>query len=317
MNLRRKITSALIIVIGLIAPFGVYRTLMMNMLCFALFACAFDLMMGCTGILSFGHAAFFGGAAYATAFVMTALHWPPALGILAGIATAALLGAVFGGLAIRSRGIYFAMITLGLAQIVYFAAVQAPFTGGENGIQGVPLGKLFGFIDLADSWVMYYVVFAIFLIGFGIIDRVIHSPFGNVLQAIRENETRTLSLGYSVARVKLLTFVLSAALSGLAGATYTLVFQFATLDGVRWTTSGDVILMDLLGGVGTAVGPILGAFGVVALRNKMAGMDAWVSVIIGGVFIVCVLAFRHGVVGTADMLVKQMRTSARRLHAVK
>lgn len=317
MNRRRKITWDLIIVIGLVAPFGVYRTLMMNMLCFALFACAFDLMMGYTGILSFGHAAFFGGAAYATAFVMTALNWPPALGILAGIVTAAVLGAVFGGLAIRSRGIYFAMITLGLAQIVYFAAVQAPFTGGENGIQGVPQGKLFGFINLADSWVMYYVVLAIFLIGYGIIDRVIHSPFGNVLQAIRENETRTLSLGYSVARVKLLAFVLSAALSGLAGATYTLVFQFATLDGVRWTTSGDVILMDLLGGVGTAVGPILGAFGVVALRNKMAGMDAWVSVIIGGVFIVCVLAFRHGVVGTADLLVNHLRTGAERSPAVK
>lgn len=181
----------------------------------------------------------------------------------------------------------------------------------------MPQGRLFGFINLADSWVMYYVVLAIFLIGYAIIDRVIHSPFGTVLQAIRENETRTLSLGYSVARVKLLAFVLSAALSGLAGATYTLVFQFATLDGVRWTTSGDVILMDLLGGVGTAVGPILGAFGVVALRNKMAGMDAWVSVIIGGVFIVCVLGFRHGVVGTADLLTKHLRTEAQRSPAVK
>lgn len=295
-----------IVALGLVAPFAIYPVFMMKLLCFALFACAFNLLLGYTGLLSFGHAAFFGGAAYITAFVIKDWGWPPTVGILAGTAVAAGLGLVFGGLAIRRHGIYFAMITLALAQIVYFVAVQAPFTGGENGLQGVPRGHLFGVLDLNKPLVMYYFVFVVFLIGFWIIDRAIHSPFGQVLQAIRENEQRARSLGYRVEKVKLLAFVLSAALSGLAGSTKVLVFQFASLTDVHWATSGEVILMTLLGGLGTVVGPIVGAFAVVTLENKFAGIGSWVTVAIGGTFVVCVLLFRRGFVGAIEDLRKRV-----------
>ena len=295
-----------IVALGLVAPFAIYPVFMMKLLCFALFACAFNLLLGYTGLLSFGHAAFFGGAAYITAFVIKDWGWPPVVGILAGTGVAAVLGLLFGGLAIRRHGIYFAMITLALAQIVYFIAVQAPFTGGENGLQGVPRGHLFGVLDLNKPLVMYYFVFAVFLIGFWIIDRAIHSPFGQVLQAIRENEQRARSLGYRVERVKLLAFVLSAAISGLAGSTKVLVFQFASLTDVHWATSGEVILMTLLGGLGTVVGPIVGAFAVVTLENKFAGIGSWVTVAIGGTFVVCVLLFRRGFVGAIEDLRKRV-----------
>lgn len=292
----------IIIALGLAAPFAIYPIFMMKLLCFALFACAFNLLLGYTGLLSFGHAAFFGGAAYITGFVVKDWGFPPLIGILAGTAVATLLGAVFGGLAIRRKGIYFAMITLALAQIVYFVALQANFTGGENGLQGVPRGQLFGFIDLNQPLNMYYFVLAVFLVGFWIIDRAIHSPFGQVLQAIRENEDRALSLGYRVERVKLLAFVLSASLAGLAGSTKTIVFQFASLTDVHWQTSGEVILMNLVGGLGTVVGPIVGAVTIVTLQSKLASMGSWVTVIIGAIFIVCVLLFRRGIVGAIEDL---------------
>lgn len=292
----------IIIALGLVAPFAIYPIFMMKLLCFALFACAFNLLLGYTGLLSFGHAAFFGGAAYITGFVVKDWGFPPLIGILAGTAVATLLGAIFGGLAIRRKGIYFAMITLALAQIVYFVALQANFTGGENGLQGVPRGQLFGFIDLNQPLNMYYFVLAVFLVGFWIIDRAIHSPFGQVLQAIRENEDRALSLGYRVERVKLLAFVLSASLAGLAGSTKTIVFQFASLTDVHWQTSGEVILMNLVGGLGTVVGPIVGAVTIVTLQSKLASMGSWVTVIIGAIFIVCVLLFRRGIVGAIEDL---------------
>jgi branched-chain amino acid transport system permease protein len=269
----------------------------MQGLCMALFACAFNLLLGYVGLLSFGHAAFLGSAAYITAHVCKAWGFPPELGILCGVAAAAALGAVFGALAIRRQGIYFAMITLALAQMVAFYALEAPFTGGEDGIQGVPRGHLFGVFDLSHTLTMYYFVLAMFLIGFGIIARTIHSPFGQVIKAIRENEPRAISLGYSVDRYKLMAFVLSAALAGLAGALKALVFQLAALTDVDWTTSGEVVLITLLGGVGTSLGPIVGAFIIVAMDNYLAQMGSWVTIIEGVIFVICVLAFRRGIVG--------------------
>lgn len=281
----------------LAAPAVLYPVFVMQLLCFALFACAFNLLIGFTGLLSFGHAAFFGGAAYIAGHALTVWGFPPLLGILTGAAFAGVLGYAVGALAIRRQGIYFAMITLALAQIVYFFALQLPFTGGENGLQGVPRGHLFGLIDLNNTLAMYYFVAAIFLAGFLAIYRIIHSPFGQVLQAIRENEPRALSLGYNVDRYKLTAFVLSAALSGLAGSTKCVVFQFASLTDAHWQMSGEVILMTLLGGLGTIFGPVAGGFIVVTLQQALSGIGSWVQVVIGATFIACVLVFRRGVIG--------------------
>ena len=282
----------------LAAPFVVYPVLMMKVLCFALFACAFNLLLGFTGLLSFGHAAFFGAAAYATGYAMTHLPVTPEVGLILGTLAAAALGVVFGGLAIRRQGIYFAMITLALAQMVYFFCLQAPFTGGEDGLQGVPRGSLFGLLSLGNDLVMYYFVLAVVVAGFLVIYRTIHSPFGQILKAIRENEPRALSLGYDVDRYKLVAFVLSTALAGRAGATKTLVLGFATLTDVHWGTSGEVVLMTLVGGVGTVLGPIAGAVIIVVLQNELADkVGSWVTVIMGTIFVVTVLAFRRGVVG--------------------
>jgi branched-chain amino acid transport system permease protein len=294
-----------LIVVGLSAPLVVYPVFAMKIWCFALFACAFNLLLGYTGLLSFGHAAFLGAGGYVTGHAVKALGFPPELGILAGTVTAAALGYVIGSLAIRRSGIYFAMITLALAQMIYFVALQIPFTGGEDGLQGVPRGTLFGVIDLRHSLNMYYFVFAVFLIGFTILYRAIHSPFGQVLKAIRENEARAISLGYDVDRFKLVAFVISAALSGLAGSTKTLVFQLASLTDVHWHTSGEVVLMTLLGGMGTVFGPIVGTGVVVSLQNYGADMGEWVTVITGGIFVVCVLAFRRGIVGEIAAMFKK------------
>jgi branched-chain amino acid transport system permease protein len=292
---------ALLIVAGLAAPFLVYPVFAMKILCLALFACAFNLLVGYTGLLSFGHATFLGSAGYVAGHTIKVLGFPPELGILAGTATAAVLGYIIGSLAIRRSGIYFAMITLALAQMVYFMALQMPFTGGEDGLQGVPRGHLLGMIDLRETLPMYYFVLAIFLPGFWVIYRTIHSPFGQVLKAIRENEPRAISLD----RFKLTAFVLSAALSGLAGATKTLVFQLASLTDVHWHMSGEVVLMTLLGGMGTVFGPIIGTGLVVSLQNYGADMGEWVTVITGGIFVVCVLAFRRGIVGELAALFRK------------
>nr|WP_315227561.1 branched-chain amino acid ABC transporter permease [uncultured Albidiferax sp.] len=292
-----------LIVVGCIAPFVLYPTFLMKLLCFALFACAFNLLLGFAGLLSFGHAAFFGGSAYITGYLCRDLGLSPELGLLAGAAFGGVLGALFGMLAIRREGIYFAMITLGLAQLVYFVALQMPFTGGEDGMQGIPRGKLFGVVDLSDNIAMYFFVFAVFLGGFWLIHRTIHSPFGQILKAIRDNEPRAISLGYDVARFKLLAFVISASLAGLAGSMKSLVFQLASLADVHWHTSGQVVLMTLLGGLGTILGPVAGAFTIVSLENLLADkVGSWVTVIMGAIFVVCVLLFRRGVVGEIGAL---------------
>ncbi|HEY1102330.1 MAG TPA: branched-chain amino acid ABC transporter permease [Burkholderiaceae bacterium] len=289
---------ATMIAIGIVAPFLVYPTFLMKVLCFALFACAFNLLLGFAGLLSFGHAAFFGGSAYVCAWLCKEQGWTPELGILAGTVVAGVLGLAFGLLAIRRAGIYFAMITLALAQLVYFLALQLPQTGGEDGLQGVPRGRLFGLIDLSDNIAMYFFVFTLFMAGFALVYRTIHSPFGQILKAIRENEPRAISLGYDVDRYKLLAFVLSAALAGMAGAIKALVFQLASLTDAHWHTSGEVVLMTLLGGLGTVLGPAVGAAMIVALQNELADkVGSWVTVIIGVIFVLCVLAFRRGVVG--------------------
>ncbi len=297
---------AAILVVGLVAPFVVYPVFAMNVLCLALFASAFNLLLGYAGLLSFGHAAFLGSAAYVTGWTMKAWGFPTELGVLSGTAVATVLGAIFGSLAIRRSGIYFAMITLGFAQLVYFLVVQMPWTGGEDGLQGIPRGRaLFGLVALDRPIAMYYFVFAAFLGGFFVIHRAIHSPFGHVLRAIRENEPRALSLGYDVDRYKLLAFVLSAALSGLAGALKAVVLQFASLSDVHWHRSGEVVLMTLLGGMGTVMGPSVGALLVVALENYLANVGSWVTVITGAVFVVTVLAFRRGIVGEIRAVVKR------------
>ncbi|HEY9347988.1 MAG TPA: branched-chain amino acid ABC transporter permease [Inquilinus sp.] len=293
-----KIAIALAVaVIALGAPYLLYPVFLMKLLCFALFACAFNLLIGYVGLLSFGHAAFFGGAAYVTAHAAKIWGWPPELAILAGTAAAAAMGLVMGFLAIRRQGIYFAMITLALSQMVFFVALQAPFTGGEDGIQSVPQGRMFGLFDLSDTLTFYYVVLAIFGLGFFIIWRIVNSPFGQILKAIRENEPRAISLGYRVDAYKLTAFVMSAALAGLAGGTKTLVFQLASLTDIQWQMSGEVILMTLLGGIGTLVGPLVGAGLVTTLENYLAESALPVTVVIGAIFVVVVLLFRRGIVG--------------------
>jgi branched-chain amino acid transport system permease protein len=286
-----------------LAPLVAYPVFLMKVMCFALFACAFNLLIGYGGLVSFGHAMFLGTAGYASAHAAKVWGFPPEFAILFGTAAAALLGLVTGLLAIRRQGIYFAMITLALAQMVYFFYLQAPFTGGEDGIQAVPRGKLFGLIDLNNVWAMYALVFAVFVGGFLLIHRAVHSPFGQVLKAIRENEPRALSLGYDVNRYKLLAYVLSAALAGLAGATKALVFELASLTDVHWTMSGEVVLMTLLGGLGTVFGPVVGALIIVAMENYLAQLGSWVTVTQGVIFVICVLTFRRGVVGELGRLI--------------
>lgn len=305
---RNKVFFAVFIAIALVAPFGIYPVFLMKLLCFALFACAFNLLLGYAGLLSFGHAAFLATGGYITGFVLTEYSGlSTEVGILAGTVASAVLGLVFGLLAIRRQGIYFAMITLALAQLVFFMYMQSSFTGGENGLQGVPRGHLFGFIDLADNLNMYYFVLAVFVFGFLLIQRTIHSPYGQVLKAIRENEPRAISLGYNVNAHKLLAFVLSAALTGLAGSTKTVVFQLASLTDAHWHMSGEVILMTLLGGVGTVLGPFVGASIVVTLQTYLSSgpLGAWVHVILGVIFVLCVLMFRAGIVGWAAKLIQK------------
>jgi branched-chain amino acid transport system permease protein len=313
MQMNKAIVFTLLLLVGVLAPMVVYPVFMMKLLCFALFACAFNLLIGYTGLLSFGHAAFLGGAGYTAGYVLRDLGWSPELGILAGTLFGAVMAWLMGGLAIRRQGIYFTMITLALSQMLYFFFLQAPFTGGEDGLQGIPRGALFGLIDLKNDLTLYYLVLAIFVFGFWLIHRTIHSPFGQVLHAIKENEPRAISLGYDVNRYKLLVFVLSGALAGLAGATKVLVLGFETLTDVHWSMSGLVVLMTLVGGLGTVLGPILGAFFITVLENKMgeigvllqnitgvewfANLGESVTIVTGLIFVVCVLMFRRGIVG--------------------
>ena len=313
--MNKNVGYAIALLLALAAPFYGYPVFLMKLLCFALFACAFNLLIGYTGLLSFGHAAFFGGAGYVTGYALRTWGWPTELGLLAGVATGALLGLVIGGLAIRRQGIYFTMITLALAQMVYFLALRLPFTGGEDGLQGVPRGTLLGMIDLGNDTVLYYVVLAIFIAGFALIVRTIHSPFGQVLKAIKENEPRAISLGYDVNKYKLTAIVLSASLAALAGATKTLVLGFETLTDVYWGMSGLVVLMTLVGGMGTLAGPSLGAVLIIALENKLGDLGTFlathtgvewfgtlgesVGIVTGIIFVICVLMFRRGIVGEA------------------
>ncbi len=288
---------AIMVVLIAVAPFVLYPIFLMKVLCVALFACAFNLLIGYVGLMSFGHAAFYGMGSYITAYAAKEWGLSPELAILTGGALGAALGLVFGLLAIRRQGLYFAMITLALAQMVYFFCLQAPFTGGENGIQQVPRGRLFGLISLQPDMAMYWTTAAIFLLGFLLIYRVVHSPFGQVLKAIRENEPRATSLGYDVDRYKLIAFILSATLTGIAGGTKALVFGIATLTDVNFTTSGDIVLTALVGGLGTIFGPVVGALILTAMENYLAQFGSWVTVTQGVIFVVCVLAFRRGIVG--------------------
>jgi branched-chain amino acid transport system permease protein len=288
------------------APFLLYPVFLMKMLCVALFACAFNLLLGYTGLLSFGHAAYLGAAAYATGWLVKSAGLTPELGVVAGSLIAALCGLVVGAIAIRRQGIYFAMVTLAMAQMIYFVFLQAPFTHGEDGLQGVPRGKLFGMFSLANDTVLYYLVLAVFVAVFLFIVRIVHSPYGQVLKAIRENEPRAVSLGYDVDRYKLLAFVLSTAIAGLAGSMKTLVLGFATLSDAHWSLSGEVVLMTLLGGMGTFAGPVIGAFTIIGLQDFLADqVGSWINVIIGAIFVVCVVAFRKGFVG--ELLAWQQR----------
>ena len=288
---------AIMVVVLLVGPFVAYPQFLMQCLCFALFACAFNLLIGYVGLLSFGHALYFGWASYLSAYSAKAWGFPPELAILTGTLTAAVCGFIAGALAIRRQGIYFAMITLALAQMMYFFAVQAKFTGGEDGIQSVPRDYLFGFINLHNEMTMYLFVLAVFLGGWLFIHRIIHSPFGEVLKAIRENEPRAISLGYKTERYKLIAFVLSATLAGLAGSTKALVVQIASLTDVNWPMSGEVVLMSLVGGLGTIFGPVVGAFAIVTMQYKLAFLGEWVLAIQGVIFVACVLLFRRGIVG--------------------
>ncbi|HTD05472.1 branched-chain amino acid ABC transporter permease [Undibacterium sp.] len=311
--MNKKIGYGIALLALLVAPQLMYPVFLMKLLCFALFACAFNLLIGFTGLLSFGHAAFFGGAGYVAGWALKSAGLPTELGLILGMLAGAGIGLVMGSLAIRRQGIYFTMITLALAQMLYFVFLQAKFTGGEDGLQGVPRGKLLGVLNLESDLSLYYVVLAIAIAGFVLIVRTIHSPFGQVLKAIKENEPRAVSLGYDVDKYKLLAFVLSAALAGLAGATKTLVLGFETLTDVHWTMSGLVVLMTLVGGLGTVVGPIVGAIIIIALENKLGDLGDllarlttvdWfhslgesITIVTGLIFIVCVLAFRRGIVG--------------------
>ncbi|MCM2340555.1 branched-chain amino acid ABC transporter permease [Rhodoferax sp.] len=307
-----RFTYLALLMLALLAPMlGLYPVFVMKLLCFAIFACAFNLLLGFTGLLSFGHAAFFGSAAYITGYLIKSQNFTPELGMIAGMIGAGLIGLVVGLVAIRRQGIYFAMITMAIAQMVYFVCLQAPFTGGEDGLQGVPRGALFGLLPLQSDTAMYYLVVAIFVLCFLAISRIVHSPFGQVLKMIRENEPRAISLGYQVDRYKLLAFVLSAALAGLAGSLKTLIMGFATLSDVHWTMSGEVILMTLLGGVGTFFGPVMGAGIVIALQDTLADkVGSWVNVIIGVIFVLCVLAFRKGVIGELQAYLERRRAAA-------
>jgi len=289
------------------APFvGVYPIFVMTALCFAIYAMAFNLLLGYTGLLSFGHAAFFGGAAYVTGWLVHTRGWTPETGLLAGTAAAGAAGLVVGLIAIRRQGIYFAMVTLALAQMLYFFFLEAPFTGGEDGIQGIERGKLFGLFSLQNDLALYFFVLVVFVAVFALVLRIVHSPYGQVLKAIRENEPRAISLGYNVDRYKLLAFVLSASIAGLGGALKTLVLHLATLQDVRWEQSGEVILMTLLGGLGTFAGPVVGAFTVIGMQNFLSDRaGSWTGVIIGCVFVLCVVAFRKGFVG--ELLAWQQR----------
>jgi len=296
-NVSFVVGFAIMVALFAVLPFIAYPVFLMQVLCFALFACAFNLLIGYVGLVSFGHALYFGWAGYLSAYAAKTWHVPPEVAILTGTATAAVLGIIAGGVAIRRQGIYFAMITLALAQMMYFFALRAPFTGGEDGIQSVPRGRLFGYFDLSNEMTMYYFVLVVVLAAFLLIYRIINSPFGEVLKAIRENEQRTISLGYNTDRYKLIVFVLSATLAGLAGSLKALVFQLASLTDVHWTMSGDVLLMTLLGGLGTVFGPVVGAFAVIAMQNYLAPFGQWVLVIQGVIFVVCVLLFRRGIIG--------------------
>ena len=322
--MNKNIGYAIAFIALLAAPFAVYPVFLMKVLCFVLFACAFNLLIGFTGLLSFGHAAFFGGAGYVTGYALTKIGLPMEAGIVLGTLAGALIGLVMGSLAIRRQGIYFTMITLALAQMLYFFCLEAKFTGGEDGLQGIPRGKLFGMFNLENDMLMYYVVLAIVIAGFALIARIVHSPFGQVLKAIKENEPRAISLGYDVDRYKLLAFVLSAGLAGLAGATKTVVLGFETLTDAHWSMSGLVVLMTLVGGLGTIVGPIVGAIIIIALENKLGELGnlladyttiEWfrslgesVTIVTGLIFIVCVLAFRRGIVG--EIVARFKRPSA-------
>jgi branched-chain amino acid transport system permease protein len=324
--MNRNVGYAIALAIALVAPAVFYPVLLMKVLCFALFACAFNLLLGFTGLLSFGHAAFFGGAGYITAYALKGWGLPFEIGLLMGVAAAAAIGLLMGGLAIRRQGIYFTMITLALAQMLYFGFSQAPFTGGEDGLQAVPRGHLLGLLDLSNDITLYYVVLAIAAAGFGFIIRIIHSPFGQVLKAVKENEPRAISLGYDVDRYKLLAFVLSAALSGLAGGLKASVLGFETLTDVHWTMSGTVVLMTLVGGLGTIAGPLVGAIVIIAVENKLGDFGNWlalvsgvdwfrtigesVTIVTGFIFIVCVLAFRRGIVGELSAWLAARRTRA-------
>lgn len=301
-----KPTMALVAA-GLIGPYILYPVFLMKVLCFGLFACAFNLLLGFVGLLSFGHAIFLGTGGYITGYLMMNSGLSPELAIIAGTIAAGLLGAVYGKLAVKREGIYFAMVTLALAQLMFFVYLQAPFTGGEDGMQGVPRGHLFGLIDLEDNMNMYYFVLAVFLFGFWMINRTIHSPFGQVLKAIRDNEPRAISLGYNVNDYKWVAFIISAALAGLAGSTKTLVFQLASLNDVHWHMSGEVVLMTLLGGMGTLFGPLIGAATVVGIQNYLSGgeLGNYIHIIMGVIFVVCVLAFRNGIVGEFHKLIKR------------
>ncbi len=299
------VAFGVMVAVLVLAPFFVYPVFLMKALCFALFACAFNLLIGYVGLLSFGHAVFLGGAGYGSAHAAKVWGFPPEAAILFGTLVAAALGVVIGALTIRSRGIYFANITLAFAQMIYFFAVQAKFTGGEDGIQSVPRGVFLGLLDLRRPLTMYFVVLAIFLLGFLIVYRAIHSPFGQVLKAIRENEPRATSLGYRAEHYKLIAFALSATLSGLAGATKAIVFQLASLTDVHWTMSGEVVLMTLLGGLGTVFGPVVGAFIMIGLENYLATLGAWVTIVQGVIFVVCVLIFRRGVIGELGRLLRR------------
>ena len=291
----------------LVAPYVVYPVFVMKALCFALFACAFNLLLGFGGLLSFGHAMFMGMAGYVSAHAAKVWGLPTELAILSGMAAATGLGFLAGLLAIRRQGIYFAMITLALAQMVFFFSLQAPFTGGEDGIQAVPRGRILGLVELSSPLAMYYTVLAIFTAGFLLIYRIIHSPFGQVLKAIRENEPRAISLGYRTDHYKLAAFVLSAGLAGLAGATKAIVFQLASLTDVHWTMSGEVVLMTLLGGMGTIFGPVVGAFAIITMENYLAELGSWFTITQGAIFVVCVLAFRRGIMGEFEAWLRRRR----------
>ena len=306
----KYLLCALLAAAALVAPLYYYPTFLMTILCFAIYAGAFNLLFGYTGLLSFGHAAYFGFAAYICGYAAKSLGLTPELAILAGGLSSALLGLIVGYLAVRQQGIIFAMVTFALAEVVYFICLRAPFTGGEDGMQSIPRGHLFGIIDLSNSMTMYYFVMAIFVLCFWMLYRIVHSPFGQVLRAIRENETRAISMGYKTDQYKLAAFVLSATLAGIAGSTKTLVFQLATLTDVHWHKSGEVILMTLLGGLGTLAGPVVGSGLVVSLSEGLAELGEWVPFILGASFVVCVLAFRRGIVGELQAYLERRRQPA-------